>query len=48
MAGSIAETIYPIPQSFRGMILDRMDPFLLHTIVEAVDFLSARERQNRL
>ena len=38
IAGSIAEVIYPIPQGLRGRVIDRMDKFLLNTIVEAVDF----------
>ena len=36
IAGSIAEVIYPVPQ------IDRMDRFLLNTIVESVDFLYRR------
>ena len=42
IAGSIAEAIYPIPQGFRGRVIDRMDRFLLNTIVEAVDFAYGR------
>lgn len=42
IAGSIAEVIYPIPQGFRGRVIDRMDKFLLNTIVEAVDFAHKR------
>ncbi|MGN1141067.1 MAG: ADP-ribosylglycohydrolase family protein [Oliverpabstia sp.] len=38
IAGSIAEVIYPIPQGLRGRVIDRMDKYLLNTIVEAVDF----------
>ena len=42
IAGSIAEVIYPIPQGLRGRVIDRMDKFLLNTIVEAVDFVHRR------
>lgn len=42
IAGSIAEVIYPIPQELRGRVIDRMDKFLLNTIVEAVDFVYHR------
>lgn len=42
IAGSIAEVIYPIPQGLRGRVIDRMDEFLLNTIVEAVDFVDRR------
>ena len=42
IAGSIAEVIYPIPQGLRGRVIDRMDQFLLNTIVEAVDFAYRR------
>lgn len=42
IAGSIAEVIYPIPQGLRGRVIDRMDKFLLNTIVEAVDFFYNR------
>lgn len=42
IAGSIAEVIYPVPQGLRGRVIDRMDRFLLNTIVESVDFLYRR------
>lgn len=42
IAGSIAEVIYPIPQGFRGRVIDRLDKFLLNTVVEAVDFAYRR------
>lgn len=42
IAGSLAEVIYPIPQGVRGRVIDRMDEFLLNTIVEAVDFMYQR------
>lgn len=42
IAGSIAEVIYPIPQGLRGRVIDRMDRFLLSSIVEAVDFAWGR------
>ena len=42
IAGGIAEVIYPIPQGLRGRVIDRMDTFLLNTIVEAVDFFERR------
>ena len=40
IAGSIAEVIYPVPQGLRGRVIDRMDRFLLNTIVETVVLLS--------
>lgn len=39
IAGSMAEVIYPIPQGLRGRVIDRLDSYLIETIVEAVDFL---------
>ena len=42
IVGSIAEVIYPVPQGLRGRVIDRMDRFLLNTIVESVDFLYRR------
>lgn len=42
IAGSIAEVIYPIPQGIRSRVIDRMDKYLLNTIVEAVDFVYQR------
>lgn len=42
IAGSIAEVIYPIPQGLRGRVIDRMDKYLLNTIVQAVDFMYQR------
>ena len=42
IAGRIAEVIYPVPQGLRGRVIDRMDRFLLNTIVESVDFLYRR------
>ena len=42
IAGSIAEVIYPIPQGLRGRVIDRVDNYLLNTIVEAVDFMYRR------
>ena len=42
IAGSIAEVIYPVPPGLRGRVIDRMDRFLLNTIVESVDFLYRR------
>lgn len=42
IAGGIAEVIYPVPQGLRGRVIDRMDRFLLNTIVESVDFLYRR------
>ena len=42
IAGSIAEAYYPIPQGTRGRVIDRMDSFLLNTIVEVVDFMYSR------
>ena len=42
IAGSIAEAMYPIPQGLRGRVIDRMDTFLLNTLVEAIDFMYYR------
>lgn len=42
IAGSIAEVVYPIPQGLRARVIDKMDPFLLNTIAEAVDFMFRR------
>ena len=42
IAGSIAEVIYPIPQGLRSRVIDRMDRFLLNSIMEAVDFVMQR------
>lgn len=42
IAGGIAEVIYPIPQGLRGRVIDRIDNYLLNTIVEAVDFMYRR------
>ena len=39
IAGSIAEGIYPRPQGLRGRVIDRIDNYLLNSIVEAVDFM---------
>lgn len=44
IAGSIAEVVYPIPQGFRGRVIDRVDKFLLNSVVEAVDFAYLRLR----
>ena len=43
IAGSIAEVIYPVPQGLRGRVIDRMDRFLLNTIVETVVLLSHKK-----
>ena len=43
IAGSIAETIYPIPQGLRGRVIDRLDDDLLRTIADAVDFMDRRQ-----
>ena len=42
IAGSIAEVIYPVPQGLRGRVIDRMDRFLLNTIVESFPCISGR------
>ena len=42
IAGSIAEAFYPIPQTLRGEMLDRLDPFLLDTIADSIDALVRR------
>lgn len=38
IAGSISEVIYPIPQGFRGRVIDRLDRYLKDTLIEAIDF----------
>ena len=42
IAGGIAEAFYPIPQTLRGEMLDRLDPFLLDTIADSIDALVRR------
>ena len=44
IAGSIAEVIYPVPQGLRGRVIDRMDRFLLNTIVESGGCIRIRRR----
>ena len=38
IAGGIAEAIYPIPQSLRSELIDKLDDKLRRTIADAVDF----------
>lgn len=47
IAGSMAEVLYPIPQGIRGRVIDRMDPFLLAELEQAVDFDCARIRSQQ-
>ena len=42
IAGSLAEALYPIPQKLRGMVIDKMDPYLLDAVSDAVDFMHRR------
>lgn len=42
IAGSIAEVIYPMSQELRGRVVDKLDSFLLRTIVSADDFVFFR------
>ena len=42
IAGSIAEVIYPIPQSIRSEVLSRVDEPLLQAIADSVDFFYKR------
>lgn len=45
IAGSVAEVIYPIPQGFRGRVIDRLDRFLRDMLIDAIDFAVLRTRQ---
>ena len=38
IAGSIAETIYPIPYFFRSAVMDKLDNDLKQALNEAVEF----------
>ena len=38
IAGGIAEAIYPIPQSLRSELIDKLDDKLRRSIADAVDF----------
>lgn len=42
IAGGIAEVIYPIPQGFRGRVIDRLDSNLRGTLIETIDFAVSR------
>ena len=42
IAGSIAEVIYPIPQGFRGRVVDRLDNYLRNSLIEVIDFSVSR------
>lgn len=42
IAGSIAEVIYPLSQELRGRVIDKLDSFLISTIVSADDFIFFR------
>lgn len=46
IAGSIAEVIYPIPQGFRGRVIDKLDKCLRNTLIETIDFSIYRNRLN--
>lgn len=46
IAGSIAEVIYPIPQGFRGRVIDRINNHLRYTLIEAIDFSVLRNNSD--
>lgn len=43
IAGSVAEVIYPIPTALRQRVADRLDDFLLKTLLEAAAFVEKRK-----
>lgn len=45
IAGSIAEAIYPIPDSIRKEVINRLSDELKDTLIEAVSFAIARNKQ---
>ncbi len=42
IAGGIAETVYPIPQSFRGRVISRLDPYIRNSLIDSIDFAAGR------
>lgn len=44
IAGSVAEVIYPIPQGFRGRVIDRLEDDLRNSLIEAIDFSISRRQ----
>lgn len=44
IAGSMAEVIYPIPQGFRGRVIDKLDKCLRNTLIETIDYSVSRNR----
>jgi type I restriction enzyme M protein len=47
IAGSLAETIYPIPQEMRSDAIDKMDAPLLSAISDAIDYIDERFSKKR-
>ena len=46
IAGSIAEVLYPIPQEFKGAVIDKLDDNLRNTLIDASDFAVCRINHN--
>lgn len=47
IAGSMAEACYPIPQGFRGRVIDRLDECLRETLIDTIDFAFLRINNNK-
>ena len=47
IAGSLAEVMYPIPQTLRGEAIDKLDDYLLSAISDAVDYIDERLGKKR-
>lgn len=47
IAGSMAEACYPIPQGFKGRVIDRLDECLRETLIDTIDFAFLRINSNK-
>lgn len=45
IAGSMAEVINPIPQEFRGQVIDKLDDNLTKILIEVIDFVYCGNRR---
>ena len=45
LASSIAEVCYPIPQEFRGQVIDKLDDNLTKILIEVIDFVYCGNRR---
>lgn len=45
IAGSMAEACYPIPQEFRGQVIDKLDDNLTKILIEVIDFVYCGNRR---